>query len=139
METITLNCPTFCELLLCSAGLVRGLDSAFARRGHVSRGGKNLRGPAPSRGPQEGPRFHSGSFSPSRYRGPWCPTGQLGSQEKTHYFSEQGSPASGWSGGRFSNSNQPCPTPSLASKDGVLTGQWCEEAEQMTLFFFLYQ
>lgn len=45
METVTLNCPTFCELLPCSAGLVLGLDSAFLGCGHVARPVVKMEGP----------------------------------------------------------------------------------------------
>lgn len=106
METITLNCPTFCELLPCSVGLVLGLDSAFpggvgmcpGGGGVGGRLGKKQRGPVSSEGQQEGPRFHSGSSSPPRYRGAWClaehklphasSAGGGGGAEETHCLSE---------------------------------------------------
>lgn len=54
VETVTLNCPTFCELLPCSAGLVLGLDSAFPGCGHVARAVWKWKDPAAGQGPQGG-------------------------------------------------------------------------------------
>lgn len=137
VETVTFNCPTFCELLPCSAGLVLGLDSvlsgqAWACVRGVGWGGKT-EGRCLRQRPTGGPAGSFWLLSPSTYGGILCPPGdawaqaapctdQLGNQEEAHCFSERVPPVP--CGVLMALINQPFTTPSLALKDGVPAVAW---------------
>lgn len=124
VETVTLNCPTFCELLPCSAGLVLGLDSAFPGYGHVSRGMVKMEGPCLRQ--RSSRRVLGFILDPSSLRGTcrgcWgtsCPVcTRSGEAAETHVLLRIRFPSASVEY-LVALVNQPCPTPSLVSKDGV--------------------
>ena len=134
VETVTLNCPTFCELLPCSAGLVLGLDSALSGQAWacVQAGGKT-EGPCLRQRPTGGPR---GSFrlplpfhvwrdlvSHGGCQGTSCPMHKSAREpRRSPLLLWKSSPSALWS--TMVLINQPFTTPSLALKDGVPAVAW---------------